>query len=434
MLAVLSRAAGRGAPLRRCATLTLGLMLVMLWPAACAGAAGLTLAPPSFPPSASPEQLLSYFNYPATAATFSLRLLETKEHCLAYSVTWESWVHSDYPVNNQVPAFYYQPQRSGKVPAIVVLHAYGTRRAEEEQQLCAYLAERGIACILPFLPYHYMRTPVGHESGALMVGADIDRTVQAVAQAMIDIRTAVDFLQQRPEVDGRRIGIVGISLGGILVHLAMGLEKRFVAGVSVLGGAEVADIMWTSPIMTPVRGKLERQQVALPELRQRLRIVEPLTYAGLNRPRHVLMIEGRYDLVVPPYAATAMWRALGEPEIIWLNTGHYGAVLVSHQLHALVAAYLLNQFGERRGPLPEVHAYTLKAGVIVDDRAGLSATFNVTLVHVGRNGFVDLALTTSGPIVGVSIRLTQVTELGIGAPIGKSLEEVRPYLAFLVVL
>jgi len=427
-------AARRGATLRLCARVMLGLMLVTLWPAAWACGAGASPALPSFPPSAPPEQLLSFFDYPTTPATFSPRLLEAKEHYLIYSVSWESWVHSDYPVNNVVPAFYYQPQRSGKVPAVVVLHAYGTRRAKEEQQLCAYLAERGIACILPFLPYHYMRTPVGHESGALMVGADIDRTVQAVAQAMIDIRTAVDWLQQRPEVDEHRIGIVGVSLGGILMHLAMGIERRFVAGVSVLGGAEVADLLWTSPIMTPVRAKLDRQEMTLPELRRRLRIIEPLTYARLNRPRQVLMIEGRYDLVVPPHSATAMWRGLGEPEIIWLNTGHYGGVLVSRQLHAVVAAYLLNQFGERRGPLPEVHAYTLKAGVMVDDRAGLSATFNVTLVHLGRNGFVDLALTTSGPLIGLSFRLTQVTELGIGAPIGRSLEDVRPYLALLVVL
>jgi hypothetical protein len=183
-----------------------------------------------------------------------------------------------------------------------------------------------------------------------------------------------------------------------------------------------------------VRAKLDAEGVTLPELRQRLRIVEPLTYASLNRPRHVLMVEGRYDLVVPRWSSTAMWHALGEPNIVWLNAGHYGALLVSHQLSELIAAYLLNQFGERHGPLPEVHAYTLKVGVLMDDRVGIAATVNATLVHLGRDGFVDLALTTSGPLIGASVRITPMTELGVGVPIGKGFHEVRPYLAFVLVL
>jgi len=383
---------------------------------------------------ASPEALLSFYDYPGTPPTFSVQLVQARDRYLVYSVTWQSWVRSDYPCNNQVPAFYYQPRRSGKVPAVVVLHSYGTRGAEEEQRLCGYLAARGIACLLPFLPYHYLRTPVGHESGSLMISGDLDRTVQAVRGAIIDARCAVDWLEDRPEVDMQRIGVVGVSLGGIMVHLAMGVEKRFLVGVSILGGGQVADLMWTSPIMTVVRAQLEARRITLPQLRERLQVIEPLTYAALNRPRRVLMIAGRYDLIVPPRAATAMWRALDKPSIIWLNTGHYGAMMIRSQLFDVVGAYLLNQFGERRGPLPQIHDYTLKVGVLMDERIGLAPTLNVTLAHFGSAGFADLALTTDGPLLGISRRLSQVTELGIGVPLGKGLDEIRPYLAFVAVL
>jgi dienelactone hydrolase len=381
----------------------------------------------------SPEALLSFYDY-ATPTTFSVRLLETRQQHLVYSVTWQSAVRSEYPADNQVPAFYYQPRRSGKLPAIVMLHGYRTRRAGNERRLCARLADQGVACLLPFLPYHYTRTPPGHMSGELMISGDVERTIQAVRQAMIDVRSAVDWLQERPEVDPDRIGIVGISLGGILVHLAMGVERRFSVGVSVLGGGEVAELMWSSPIVARVRRALDSEGIGLPELTRRLRVIEPLTYADVNRPRRVLMIGGRYDLVVPPQAVMATWHALREPEMIWLNTGHYGGALVSSQLSQVVSAYLLNQFGERRGPLPPLHDYTLKVGLLADERFGLQATLNLVLAHLGQRGFVDFALTTDGPLIGVSHQVGQLTELGIGVRLGKGHAEARPYLALVLVL
>jgi dienelactone hydrolase len=403
-------------------------LLILLTPA-------LYAAAPAIPPeNTTPEELLSFFQYPRTPPTFTVRLAEVRDRYLIYSVTYPSWVRTEYPSNNEVPAFYYQPRRTGKVPAIVMLHSYGTRGADVERKLCAHLAEQGIACFLPFLPYHGPRTPPGHESGQLMISGDVERTIQAVRQAVIDVRVAVDWLQARPEVDPHRIGCVGISLGGILAHLVMGIDTRFVAGVAILGGGQVADLMWTSVIMARVRAELERNGLTISELRRRLRVIEPITYAGFNRPRHVLMVEGRYDIVVPPRSARAMWRALGEPPLVWLDTGHYGATLISSQLSEMVAAYLLNQFGERQGPLPRVEGYTIKVGLLIDEELGFTPTINVTLLHLGAQGFLDLGLTTGGLRVGISRRLGLFTEVGVGMPIGKGFREVEPYLGFMVVL
>ena len=399
----------------------------------------LTLAPcarssAASPDTASPEALLSFYDYPGPPTNFSVRLVETRERYLIYHITWRSWVHTDYPVNNQAVAHYYQPRRSGKVPAVVVLHSYATRQARRERKLCGHLADRGIACLLPHLPYHYLRTPVDQISGRLMISGDVERTLEAVRQAVIDIRCGVDWLQQRPEVDPDRIGVVGLSLGGILTHLVMGVESRFSVGVTILGGGQVADVLWKSPILAHVRRQLAASGIGLDELRERLRPIEPLTFAQRNRPRQVLMINGRYDIIVPPHAARAVWRALGEPPIIWLHTGHYGPEFVASQVFEMVSAYLRNKFGERRGPLPDIHEYTVKVGVLMDERFGLSATVNLSLAYLGDYGSVDLALTTDGPLIGVSGMVRQGTELGLGMRLGKGRGRVRPYLAFVVVL
>ncbi len=50
-----------------------------------------------------------------------------------------------------------------------------------------------------------------------------------------DIRNAVTFMQQQPEVVPDRIGLLGVSLGGANVSYAAGVEERVKATVSVCG-------------------------------------------------------------------------------------------------------------------------------------------------------------------------------------------------------
>lgn len=50
-----------------------------------------------------------------------------------------------------------------------------------------------------------------------------------------DIRNAVTFLQNQPEVNPERIGLLGVSLGGANVSYAAGVEERVKATVAVCG-------------------------------------------------------------------------------------------------------------------------------------------------------------------------------------------------------
>jgi fermentation-respiration switch protein FrsA (DUF1100 family) len=50
-----------------------------------------------------------------------------------------------------------------------------------------------------------------------------------------DIRNAVTFLRQQPEVNPERLGLLGVSLGGANVSYAAGIEERVKATVSVCG-------------------------------------------------------------------------------------------------------------------------------------------------------------------------------------------------------
>jgi dienelactone hydrolase len=52
---------------------------------------------------------------------------------------------------------------------------------------------------------------------------------------LFDVTRAVDYLQTRPEVDPRRIGVIGHSQGGFETNMVLGLEPRLRAGVASCG-------------------------------------------------------------------------------------------------------------------------------------------------------------------------------------------------------
>ena len=59
-----------------------------------------------------------------------------------------------------------------------------------------------------------------------------------------------------------------------------------------------------------------------------MRQIDPVTYAPRVRRREVkiLMLNARRDRVVPVACTQALWRAFGEPEIVWYDAGHYSAI------------------------------------------------------------------------------------------------------------
>jgi cephalosporin-C deacetylase-like acetyl esterase len=119
---------------------------------------------------------------------------------------------------------------------------------------------------------------------------------------------------------------MGISLGGITGALAAGLEPRFAKVCLILAGGDMGEVAWTSTEMEPLRKHWAATGRTRQELFDLLRPVDPVTYARPLAGRKVLMLNASHDEVIPPACTLALWRALGQPEIVWWNAGHYSAV------------------------------------------------------------------------------------------------------------
>jgi len=230
--------------------------------------------------------------------------------------------------NNVVHAEYFAPIGFGpKRPAVVVLHILGAD-FPLSRYMAARLADRGVAALFVKLPYYGERRPPVHRgvSSKRFLSGDIERSVSAMRQGVCDVRRAVSWLKSRPDVDGTRLAVAGISLGGIVSSVAAAVDPAIQRGVFLLAGGDLSVILWELPEGAPFR-KLwldsGRTQLDLKALTDPF---DPLTYAKRLVGKRVLMIAGKVDEVVPPSSTVALWEAAGRPPIHWYDCGHYSSV------------------------------------------------------------------------------------------------------------
>jgi pimeloyl-ACP methyl ester carboxylesterase len=135
---------------------------------------------------------------------------------------------------DRVPAYLLLPnERKGKVPGILCLHQTVPIGKAEPAGLgkrpnlayALHLVERGYVTLAPDYPsfgdYPYDFKKSNYRSGSM--------------KAIWNNMRAVDLLQSLPEVDPRRIGCIGHSLGGHNTMFTMAFDERIKVGVSNCG-------------------------------------------------------------------------------------------------------------------------------------------------------------------------------------------------------
>jgi dienelactone hydrolase len=241
-----------------------------------------------------------------------------------YAVRFPSPVTSPCPENNTVYAEYYRPRGDGPFPGVIILDITGGDQTLS-RTIASCFAQNKIAAMFVQMAYYGPRRPAG--SKLRLLSTDIPRTVDAIRQTVLDVRRATAWLESRPEIDSKRLGIHGTSLGSMIGALAAEMEPKLSRVSIALGGGGLIEAYYDDPRAAPFRkiwegiGGTKAQAIRL------LSPVDPLTYAANLKNRKVLMIAGKRDEIVPPKTTEALWRAAGEPRIIWYDCTHYGAAL-----------------------------------------------------------------------------------------------------------
>jgi alpha-beta hydrolase superfamily lysophospholipase len=138
----------------------------------------------------------------------------------------------------RVPTIVSRPTKSGERRAVViVLHGTGGS-AESQVGFLKDLAARDIIGVAIDARYHGKRA--GGAKGATAYNEAIARAWKTGKEhpfyydTVWDLWRLLDYLETRPDVDAKRIGMIGFSMGGIETWLAAATDERVLVSVPAI--------------------------------------------------------------------------------------------------------------------------------------------------------------------------------------------------------
>ncbi len=241
-----------------------------------------------------------------------------------YRLRFPSPVTSATPENNTVHAEYYRPEGKGPFPGVIVLDITGGNQALS-RHISTYLASQKVAALFVQMAYYGPRRPPG--SKLRLMSTNIPHTIAAVTQTVLDMRVATAWLESRPEIDPKRLGITGTSLGSFISALSGEMEPRLRRVCVLLGGGGFVEGYAEHPLAKPWFALFNTFGASKSVMKKVIEPVDPITHAENLKQRKLLILAASKDEIVPPRMAQMLWEASGKQAIHWYEAGHYTAAL-----------------------------------------------------------------------------------------------------------
>ncbi len=160
---------------------------------------------------------------------------------------------------------------------------------------------------------------------------------------------AIDVFASRPEIDEKRLGCFGISLGAIKNVLLLAAEPRLRGGIFCLSGGNLPRIFELSrePLVEEYlekRSKLTglRREEILADLGDNLGL-DPLDVAPFVGADRAIVFLGSLDDKVPYATGLRLYHSLGKPELYVLPIGHYTGMVAAPWVADLGFEWLLGK-------------------------------------------------------------------------------------------
>lgn len=197
---------------------------------------------------------------------------------------------------------WYLPSRNGA--AIIVGHGIGARRALEP---AAVLARQGYGVLTLDWRAH------GESGGDLCTFG---------YHEVRDVEGALAWLQEQPDVNPKRIGILGESMGAVTAIRAAAQMPGLRAVVADSPYPDLKAAIENAWQMTgfPVTA-IVPLQIALGEWQTGLDLddMQPLDDVATISPRPILILAGGQDPIIGPDAGQRYYAAAGEPKGLWFE-------------------------------------------------------------------------------------------------------------------
>ncbi len=303
---------------------------------------------------------MNLYSYQADNPGFNVKLAKENRSWQRYTVSFPTAHPTHYEKSNTVWGEYFRPKTGRKLPLAILIHGLGDRSVIPLKLLARSLVRRGIACFILYLVLHSSRMP---PSGPSRLSSD--EWFENYRISVIDVRQVIDWAETRAELNKEQIGVIGISFGGFISAIAMGIDSRIRAGVLVASGGNLEKIAFMSKTL-PKRWGFRHTKAEFTTQQHRYSrylnevaekgietvnppergfLIDAMTYAHLLRNRPLLLINARWDEVIPREATLDFWKASGKPAISWFPGGHATIWLWYPLLKRKILHFLKSTFG-----------------------------------------------------------------------------------------
>jgi len=220
---------------------------------------------------------------------------------VAEFLRFTSPVRTRYPENDTVNARWYpaHPEsQNGKPKQAIIVMPQWNADAFSHNALCTLFNRFGISCLRLSKPYHDIRRPAELERSDYAVSANVGRTTEACRQAVVDIRSCIDWLQSQGY---EHFGVLGTSLGSCYAFIAAAFDPRLQVCAFNHASTWFGDVVWTGQSTRHIRAAFEDAGLTQDQVRQIFSIVSPMSYMDrfAATPKRSLVVHATYDLTFP---------------------------------------------------------------------------------------------------------------------------------------
>lgn len=221
-----------------------------------------------------------------------------------------------------------KPSGARKPPIVVMCMGLDSAKEEMDAYESIFLA-RGMATLAFDGPGQ------GEGEYELPIRGDYEAVVKCV----------VDWMGTRQDVDARRVGLWGVSLGGYYAPRAAAFEKRVKACIALSGPYDWAEL-W--PQMNPLTREAFRVRAKCRDHDAARDYGRSLTLGGVasNITCPLFIVAGKLDRIVPWQDAERLAReASGPVELLMIEDGNHVANNRSYRYRTQSADWMARQLG-----------------------------------------------------------------------------------------
>jgi Alpha/beta hydrolase domain containing 18 len=246
--------------------------------------------PQLFPTNVRPETLAHDAEIRLQAEVGELKKVEF--------LKFTSAVRTCYPENDLVSARWYPApaeKQAGKPKQAIIVMPQWNADAFSHNALCSLFNRFGISALRLSKPYHDIRRPAELERSDYAVSANIGRTVSACRQAVVDIRSCLDWLESQGY---EQFGVLGTSLGSCYAFIAAAHDSRLKVCAFNHASTWFGDVVWTGQSTRHIRAAFEQAGLTQDQVREIFTSISPMSYMQqfAANPKRTLVVHATYDL------------------------------------------------------------------------------------------------------------------------------------------